>query len=224
MKNKNIVIVDYGLGNLFSVKHACDYYGENIKISSDKNDIINADGIILPGVGAFGEAMYNLGKLDLIAPITDYIQSDKPFLGVCLGMQLLFTESEEFGCSKGLGIIDGYVQKFPSISNLGKQLKVPQIAWNQIYSHQKTSRLWEQSPLKDIKDGEYMYFVHSFFGIPESEDNILTTTCYEDFEYCSSVIKGNVYAMQFHPEKSAQNGIKLYQNWMSTIDELTNIN
>ena len=217
MKGKNIVIVDYGLGNLFSVKHACDYYGEDIKISSDKYDIANADGIILPGVGAFGEAMSNLEKLDLIMPIKDFIQADKPFLGVCLGMQLLFSESEEFGSSKGFGIIEGTVQKFPPNSATGKQLKVPQIAWNQIYSHQSTSEFWKTSPLKDVKNGEYMYFVHSFFGMPQSEENILTTTRYEDFEYCSGVIKGNVYAMQFHPEKSAQNGIGIYQNWMSSI-------
>ncbi len=217
MKGKNIVIVDYGLGNLFSVKHACDYYGEDIKISSNKYDIANADGIILPGVGAFGEAMSNLEKLDLIVPIKDFIQADKPFLGVCLGMQLLFSESEEFGSSKGFGIIEGTVQKFPPNSAMGKQLKVPQIAWNQIYSHQSTSELWKTSPLKDVKNGEYMYFVHSFFGMPQSQENILTTTQYEDFEYCSGVVKGNVYAMQFHPEKSAQKGIGIYQNWMSSI-------
>lgn len=217
MKQKKIVIIDYGLGNLFSVKHACDCFGENTIISSEKDDVINADGLILPGVGAFGEAMRNLDRLDLVNPIKEFIQTGKPFLGVCLGMQLLFSESEEFGSTQGLGIINGVVKKFPPSSARGNQLKVPQIAWNQIYKHNATSSLWNKSPLKGTKDGEYMYFVHSFFGTPESESNILTTTHYEDFEYCSGVVKNNVYATQFHPEKSGGHGIKIYQNWLSSI-------
>jgi imidazole glycerol-phosphate synthase subunit HisH len=217
MNKKNIIIIDYGLGNLFSVKHACDYFNIQPKISFDKQDIQNADGIILPGVGAFGEAMDNLHKLDLVVPLKEYISSGKPFLGVCLGMQLLFSESEEFGNNKGLGIIDGTIKKFPYKSKEGKDLKVPQIAWNQIYKHPSTEHLWSSSPLKDIRNGEYMYFVHSFYGQPTYQENILTTTFYEDFEYCSSVIKDNVYATQFHPEKSSLNGVNIYNNWISAI-------
>ncbi len=217
MSEKKIVIIDYGLGNLFSVKHACDYFDVKSKISFDKNDIEEADGIILPGVGAFGEAMDNLSRLDLVEPLKDYIKRGKPFLGVCLGMQLLFTESEEFGSNKGLGIIDGTIKKFPLKSESGINLKVPQIAWNQVYKNPTTSQYWSESPLRDVENGEYMYFVHSFYAKPEHHSNILTTTSYEDFEYCSSVFKDNVYATQFHPEKSAEEGIRIYHNWILSI-------
>lgn len=217
MKEKKIIIVDYGLGNLFSVKHACDFIGTEAKISFDKNEIINADGIILPGVGAFGEAMNNLSELDLVSPLKDFISSGKPFLGVCLGMQLLFSESEEFGSNKGLGIIDGCVKKFPLKNPEGQALKIPQIAWNQIYKYPTTAHYWNNSPLKGLDNGEYMYFVHSYYAEPTFNENIFTTTIYEDFQYCSSVIKENVCATQFHPEKSAQKGINIYKNWLSAI-------
>ena len=214
---KKIIIIDYGLGNLFSVKHACDHFGIDAEVSFDKKDLEDADGVILPGVGAFGEAMYNLNKLDLVHPIQDFIQSGKPFLGVCLGMQLLFSESEEFGTKKGLDIIEGAIKKFPFKTTGGKDLKVPQIAWNQVYQYPLTALHWNSSPLRDVKNGEYMYFVHSFYCAPTHQTNILTTTSYEDFEYCSSIVNNNVCATQFHPEKSAENGIKIYYNWMLSI-------
>lgn len=217
MKDKKIVIVDYNLGNLFSVKHACDYFGANTLISSEKRDIRDADGIILPGVGAFGEAMYNLEKLDLVFPIKDFIMSQKPFLGVCLGMQLLFNESEEFGHHKGLGIIEGVIKKFPRWTHSRTELKIPQISWNQIFKS-KTGSDWETSPLRNLKDGEYMYFVHSYYALPTNSENTLSLTKYEDFEYCSSVKKNNVYATQFHPEKSGQKGIEIYKEWILAID------
>lgn len=219
MKAKKIVIVDYNLGNLFSVKHACDYFGASTIITSDKKEILGADGIILPGVGAFGEAMDNLDKMDLIIPLKEFIQSKKPFLGVCLGMQLLFNESEEFGNHQGLGIIDGVIRKFPASTEKMNSLKIPQIAWNQIFQTENGQSKWEISPLRDQMDGEYMYFVHSFYALPEDKEDILSLTNYEDFEYCSSIMKDNVYATQFHPEKSGKMGIQIYKNWIKLINQ-----
>ena len=212
--NKSVVIVDYELGNLFSVKHACLHAGMKAIISSDKNLIEKADAIILPGVGSFGDAMNHLEELDLISPIKEFISSGRPFLGICLGMQLLFEESEEFGIRKGLGIIKGNIKKFPNIFE-NKKMRVPQIAWNQIEKPANTS--WKESALAEINDKEYMYFVHSFYALPSEQENILTLTRYNNFEYCSAIKKNNVFAMQFHPEKSAREGLKIYNNWLLQI-------
>jgi imidazole glycerol-phosphate synthase subunit HisH len=203
-----VSIIDYGMGNLFSVEQACRYVGLEPVITSDKNEILNSRAAILPGVGAFGDAMDNLEKLDLISPIKDFIKTGKPLLGVCLGMQLLFSESEEFGAHKGLNIIEGSVVKFRKES---EPVKVPQIAWNQIYP--PDSERWKESPLKDMMKGEYMYFIHSYYARPHNNKNILSLTNYEGIEYCSSVKQNNVFAFQFHPEKSAFKGIEIYSNW-----------
>lgn len=203
-----IAIIDYQLSNLFSVKHAFDYLKINSEITSDKSTLSRIDAAILPGVGAFGDAMDNLKKLNLIDPIKEFIKSGKPFMGVCLGMQLLFSESEEFGIHQGLNIVKGKVKKF---SDADRLIKVPQIGWNQIL---KAGNVWNNSPLKSIKSGEFMYFVHSYYVVPEEKSVILSETIYEDISYCSSMLAGNVFATQFHPEKSGQEGIKIYQDWL----------
>ena len=209
--DKKIIILDYQLGNLFSVKQACDTVGLNSRISSDKKDIAIADAIILPGVGAFKEAMSNMHSLDLVEPLKDFVASGKPLFGICLGQQLLFTESEEFGSSKGLDFIQGTIKKFPSFKGSNNLIKVPQIGWNHIY---KKSVEWVDSPLSGIKQNAYMYFVHSYYVDPASEQNILTLTNYSGIEYCSSVIrKPNIFATQFHPEKSGKPGVGVYERW-----------
>lgn len=208
-KKSTVAIVDYQLSNLFSVKNACSYVGLNPIITCDKIEIINADAVILPGVGAFGDAMKNLKKLGLINPIKKFISSGKPFMGVCLGMQLLFSESEEFGAHRGLNIVKGTVVKF---FNRSKKIKVPQIGWNRIYS--KTNN-WGKSPLRNSANNEYMYFVHSYFVKPKEKSSILTYTNYEGIEYCSGIFYKNIFATQFHPEKSGKEGIKIYANWLS---------
>jgi len=209
MNNKNVVIIDYGLGNLFSVNQACQTVGLNVKISNIKEEIKNADAIILPGVGAFIEAMNNLEKMDLVNSIRESVKNGKPFFGICLGMQLVFSRSEEFGSGNGLDLIPGVIKKFPITRN-DKIIKVPQIAWNNIYSSKKK---WIDTPLYNIEENEFMYFVHSYYAEPEFEDSILTNTNYSDIEYCSAVMKDNIFATQFHPEKSAEKGIKIYKNW-----------
>lgn len=214
-KSKNVVIIDYGLGNLFSVNQACQTVGLNVKISNIKEEIKNADAIILPGVGAFIEAMNNLEKMDLVNSIREAVKNGKPFFGICLGMQLIFSRSEEFGSGNGLDLIPGVIKKFPITIN-EKIIKVPQIAWNNIYSRKKK---WIDTPLYNIEENEFMYFVHSYYAEPQFEDSILTNTNYSDIEYCSAVMKDNIFATQFHPEKSAEKGIRIYKNW-GTINNL----
>jgi len=212
---KKVVIIDYKLSNLYNVKHALEHYNINPVISSNKNDIYNADGIILPGVGAFGDAMNNLKKYDLIEPIKDFLSTGKPFMGICLGFQLLFSESEEFGSHKGLDIIKGVVKKFPHKIN-NKKVKVPQIGWNTIFKPNEYIT-WANSPLKELKEKEYMYFVHSYYVVPSNTKDILSITNYEDIIYCSSINKNNIFAVQFHPERSAQKGLSIYKNWIDTL-------
>jgi glutamine amidotransferase len=209
---KKVVIIDYGMGNLFSVKLACERIGLDVEISNDKSDVENASGLILPGVGAFGDAMKTLEELDLINPIKEFINSGKPFLGVCLGLQLLMSESEEFGLHKGLDIIKGKVIKIP-----GSKDKVPQVGWNKILKPE-TRKDWDDTPLKGLKE-EYVYFVHSFYVAPEDKNVIATETEYAGLKYCSSLQKGNVFACQFHPEKSGESGLLIYKNFANSIKQ-----
>jgi glutamine amidotransferase len=211
----NVAIIDYGLGNLFSINNACKLVGLNTIITSDINKISKADALILPGVGAFGDAISSLNENNLTQTIYEFVRTGKPFLGICLGMQLLFSESEEFGSHKGLDLIKGKVVKFPSINNLGEDIRVPQIQWNQIYA--ENINRWNESPLKNIPEGSYMHFVHSYFAIPEDKNNILTYTEYEGIRYASAVMKENIIGIQYHPEKSAKEGINIYRNWANYI-------
>ncbi len=213
-----VAIIDYEMCNLFSVQRACEHVGLDSYITSDHSLIMESDGVILPGVGAFGDAMENLKKLDLIKPIKDFIGSGKPFMGICLGMQLLMSESEEFGHYKGLNIINGPVIKFSSFQSNGNRIKVPQVGWNSIYCQGKEgSHIWGKTPLKNIRDGEFMYFVHSFYAVPSDDSVVMSLTRYEQTEFCSSMIHKNVVAFQFHPEKSAGEGIKIYRNWAEIV-------
>lgn len=210
IKNKKkVVIIDYQLGNLYSVKQSCDSVGMNVVVSSNKEDILDANALILPGVGAFIQAMNNLKKLDLIDVIKTKVSSGTPIFGICLGLQLLFTKSEEFGSGNGLNLISGIIKRFPSKINQRK-IKVPHISWNQIY---KSNINFRNTPLLDLIDNEFMYFIHSYYVKPDNDNCILTNTNYDGFEFCSSVIKENIFATQFHPEKSADKGISIYKNW-----------
>ncbi|MFH2047112.1 MAG: imidazole glycerol phosphate synthase subunit HisH [Pseudomonadota bacterium] len=213
-----VVIVDYEAGNLFSVEHACKTVGLKPAIVNKAADIINADALILPGVGAFGAAMKNLHRLDLVQPILDFTATGRPFLGVCLGMQILFSGSNEFGEHKGLNLIEGEVVKFPEANRNGERMKIPQIGWNRIFYPLSDVYKWSGTPLEKIANGEFMYFVHSYYANPSISDNILSTTDYGGIRYCSSVIKGNIFAVQFHPEKSAEEGIKIYRYWANQIN------
>jgi glutamine amidotransferase len=211
MIDHQIAIVDYGMGNLFNVQCACARVGLRSIVTADKDIIRSSDALILPGVGAFGDAMNNLTQLDLVGVIKDHIGAQKPFLGICLGMQLLLSESEEFGGHKGLDIFKGQVVKFCNTDQQQQGIKVPQVGWNQIHFQR------HEDLLQGINKAEYMYFVHSYYAVPEDAGVVLTTTRYEHVEYCSSFLKGSVFAMQFHPEKSGLAGLRLYENWAQYV-------
>lgn len=219
-KRPTVAIIDYQMSNLFSVQHACEYVGLDSHITDDPEFIRRADAAILPGVGAFGDAMKNIRRLGIDRAIGDVVQAGKPFLGVCLGLQLLLTDSEEFGAHQGLNLIPGQVKKFPSHTSAGKVIKVPQIGWNKIHHPVVGPDRWPQSPLKETHDGEFMYFVHSYFAVPDSPDHALVSTTYEGLTYVSAVMRDNIVAFQFHPEKSGPEGIKIYRHWAASVAAL----
>jgi glutamine amidotransferase len=203
-----IVIIDYALGNLYSIKHACERVGLESIITASKDEILQADAVILPGMGAFGDAMRTLRKLDLVGVLRDYAAANRPLIGICLGIQLLLTESREFGDHKGLGIIEGQVVPLEHPHEGNRELKIPQVGWNQLHAN----RSWDNTLLANIPDNEFMYFVHSFVPQPQDTRVILTTTNYGGIEFCSSIQYKNIFACLFHPERSGIAGIRMYQN------------
>lgn len=214
----SIAIVDYGLGNLFSIKQACLFVGLNAVITHAREEILAADGVILPGVGAYGDAVDTLRRLDLISVLRDIAFSSKPLVGICLGMQLLMTESYEFGRHKGLDIIAGPVNRFENPKDKDRLLKVPQIGWNRIFPAYEGAS-WQGTPLQEIGEGEYMYFVHSYIVQPQDEEVILSRSRYGHIDFCSGVRRKNVYAFQFHPERSGPAGLKIYLNLRKELEK-----
>jgi glutamine amidotransferase len=198
-----IAIVDYGMGNLRSVEKAFVDRGARPKVTSLVKDVEKADKIVLPGVGAFTHAMREIKKLKLVEPIREKIASGTPYLGLCLGLQLLFSRSEEGERVKGLGIIDGPVKRFRGID------KVPHMGWNNLKVVQKNNPL-----MKGVAEKDFFYFVHSYYGVPEDKSWVLANTRYGR-DFCSAVSKGNVFATQFHPEKSQDAGLRLIKNFIS---------
>lgn len=206
----SIVIVDYGIGNVESIANAFASQGVQTILSRDPKVLSNAEGLILPGVGAFAHGMNNLKKYNLIPIITDYVNTGKPLLGICLGMQLLLEESEEFGITKGLGFIKGKVIKLPVSKN--EKIKLPHISWNSI---KKKNIDWNDTILNSIEQDSDMYFVHTFVAKLENENEILSTTNYFDAEFCSSLKKDNIFGCQFHPEKSSIHGLSIIKNYIN---------
>lgn len=202
-----IAVIDYDMGNLRSVQKGFERVGHECIITREPKDISNASHVVLPGVGAFKDCMDNLKSYGLVKPILDAIQSGKPFLGICLGLQLLFSESEEFGKHKGLDVIKGKVVRFSSkLRTPNSELKIPHMGWNDINIKNRPPAL------KDIADGSYFYFVHSYYVVPEDKSVIATTTSY-GIDFTSSIWKENIFACQFHPEKSQQAGLKILKNF-----------
>ncbi|WP_028844329.1 imidazole glycerol phosphate synthase subunit HisH [Thermodesulfovibrio thiophilus] len=201
-----IALIDYGMGNIKSVSKALETTGTDVKITQSPEDIRNAKAIVLPGVGAFRDCMKNLSKLELISVIKEQILKGKPYLGICLGMQILFTESEEFGLCKGLDIFKGKVVRF----QLSQGYKIPHMGWNTVKFHKK-SRL-----LEEIKDNSYFYFVHSYYVSPEDSKVVAGVTDY-GVEFTSMIIHENIFATQFHPEKSQKTGLTLLRNFIKII-------
>ncbi len=200
-----IALVDYGLGNLGSVEKALRYVGCELTVTQDPDAVRRADAIAVPGVGAFGDCMGNLTRLGLADAIKDAVYAGTPYLGICLGLQVLFDESEESPRVGGLGIVPGKVRLFRH------NLKVPQIGWNDI-------RISTPPPphLTEIPDGSYVYFVHSYHVVPEDDGVVATVTDY-GYDFVSAVWRDNLFACQFHPEKSQQVGLKILANFRDEV-------
>ncbi len=207
-----VAVVDYGLGNLYSIKQACASVGLDAVITPSKAEILRADAVILPGVGAFGDAMATLHRLDLVRVLQDIAASPKPLVGICLGLQLLMTESYEFGRHQGLGIIEGPVVLFNHPRENDRELKVPQIGWNKIYSQGGGGLTRKGTLLEGVDEGQYMYFIHSYMVQPADRRVVLSLSRYGHIEFCSSIQYGNIFACQFHPERSGPEGMKIYRN------------
>lgn len=204
-----IAIIDYGMGNLRSVQKAFEAVGYQAVVTRDAQVIGDAGRVVLPGVGAFGDCMANLDRYGLIEPVRRAVQSGKPFLGICLGLQLLFTESEEFGRHQGLNLVPGRVRRFPS--GLGQaagaaHLKVPHMGWNKVRVTQAAP------PLRGIEEDAYLYFVHSYYVEPQDPNLAATVTDY-GLSFASSIWRDNVFACQFHPEKSQAVGLRMIRNF-----------
>lgn len=199
-----IGIIDYNMGNLASVYNACHLLDAKATIVKDPNDLRNFDRIILPGVGAYGDAMEHLIETGMNEAIYEFANSGKPMIGICLGMQLLFESSQEFGHTNGLGLIEGEVVKFDK-TRMSEDFKIPHMGWNTIIN--------KEHPLFEGLHNPYLYFVHSYHAVT-NEKNVIGKTLY-GYEFVSAVNKENIYGFQPHPEKSHDNGLKILKNFMS---------
>ncbi|KXK12624.1 MAG: imidazole glycerol phosphate synthase subunit HisH [Chloroflexi bacterium OLB15] len=199
-----LAVIDYGAGNLRSVVHALNYLGaENLRVVRTPYEMRGATKIILPGVGAFGAGMNQLREQNLITTIRDAVFAGTPYLGICLGMQFLFTSSSEMGNHDGLGILPGRVTRFTDQPGL----KVPHIGWNQLQLNR------ESALMRGISEAQYAFFVHSYYCVPENPADVLITTQY-GIPFTSGVQHGNIYGVQFHPEKSQRTGLQLLKNFL----------
>jgi len=209
-----IAVIDYDTGNLKSVSKALEAVGAKVEVTNDPRAIGRAEAIVLPGVGAFYRGMENLKRLDLLPSIFEAVKEGKPFLGICLGLQLLFTESEEHGTCQGLDIIKGKVERFQG------EMKIPHMGWNQVKCGMRNVNSKNLAKQKcgifgGIPNGSYFYFVHSYCVEPDDENVIAATTEYGQ-EFVSAIAKDNIFAVQFHPEKSGELGLKILKNFVTT--------
>lgn len=199
-----VVVVDYGVGNLRNVTKALEFLGCEAKLTSDPDEVVKAEKLVLPGVGAFGAGMENLRRLNLIEPIKDAVKRGTPLLGICLGLQLLFEESEEMGQHEGLKLVRGKVVRFPEIDGI----RVPHMGWNSI-------RIRKRKPLfAGVPDGSMVYFVHSYFPVPE-DGSVVAATTEHGVEFVSAIAVDNIFGTQFHPEKSSQVGLQILRNFVN---------
>jgi len=211
--NKTVTIVDYGIGNVLSVKRSLLYFNAEVELTSDPEKIANASRLILPGVGAFGKGMEELEKRSLVAPIKSFSQKGNPFLGICLGMQMMLTDSEEFGHHHGLNLIEGNVCKIPSYNPQNHFEKIPLIGWYELSYAPKTSN-WENSPLKETPTNTSVYFVHSYRALTKELKHTIAQIEYNELPITAAIKKDNLFGFQFHPEKSGPKGLEIIKNFL----------
>tara|TARA_B110000438_G_C15702695_1_gene601738 strand:- start:367 stop:1002 length:636 start_codon:yes stop_codon:yes gene_type:complete len=207
---KNIIVIDYGCSNILSLVRAIKFLGYTAEITKERKKILSASHVILPGVGAFGSAMQQLKKLNLEEAIIEYANSSKPLFGICLGMQILFTKSCEFGSHKGLDLIKGKVVKISN--NANKHIKIPHIGWNEIYPN-NNEKEWKHKILKNLSIEKNFYFVHSYICLTKQPDITIAVCDYLNHSIPAFVASKNIFGCQFHPEKSGENGINILKNF-----------
>jgi glutamine amidotransferase len=209
-----ISIIDYGVGNLLSVARAFEYFSVEVKLVKTAEEILSADRLVLPGVGAFSNGMQALLQSELVEPIKAYTKKGNPFLGICLGMQMMLTESCEFGAHKGLDLISGKVVAVPPKTSKNQSHKIPHIGWNELRAD-NPSYVWDNTILKSLPDRPPVYFVHSFMGVTTEKQHQLAYVYYGGQEVCAAIKKDNIYGCQFHPEKSGPIGLKIIENFIA---------
>ena len=211
----NIAVVDYGSANLFNIQRALTAIGANANISSSPEDVLKADKIVLPGVGAFQTGMSHLKKSGMVDALNEFKASGKQILGICLGMQLLVTQSEENGLHQGLDFIPGKVTRFTPCSSTESMFKIPQICWNAIeHPPEKSKKSWGNTILSELKSKAYMYFLHSYFVQATQEEHCLAVTHYGNETFHSAIQNENVVGCQFHPERSGEQGLSVLKSFV----------
>jgi len=208
-----VTVVDYGMGNLFSVCRAVERCGGEPHLSSDPGEVARADRVILPGVGAFGDAMAELDRRELVAPLREVAAAGRPLLGICLGMQMMLDSSEEFGRHAGLGLIPGQVKAIPATTADGSPHKVPQVGWNALVLPEGRDT-WQGTALQDVTGGQSTYFVHSFAAEPERAEHRLADCLYGGHRIGAAIADGPVIGCQFHPEKSGPVGLTILRRFL----------
>ncbi|MFH1074383.1 MAG: imidazole glycerol phosphate synthase subunit HisH [Candidatus Firestonebacteria bacterium] len=209
-----VAVVDYGLGNLFSVERALRHIGSCPVITNNRDVILSSSRIVLPGVGAFGDAMKGLTERKLIPVLREAVNKGVPLLGICLGMQLLMSSSEEFGNHQGLDFLKGKVVRFKEPVPGEQFLKIPHIGWNSLCSVDSNKDCWKKTILAELEENIFMYFVHSYFVIPKDPDTIVAFTEYGREKFCSVIMQGNITGCQFHPERSSEAGLSIYRSFV----------
>lgn len=209
---KKVTVIDYGIGNLLSVSRAFEYWGAEVILAGSPEAIARADRLVLPGVGAFADGMAGLKNRCLVDPMKEYASKGRPFLGICLGMQMMLDTSEEFGNHQGLGLISGKVAHIPHTGVNGQPHKIPHIGWNQLIPG--SGKGWPGTVLSDIKPGSSVYFVHSFTSVPSRDEHRLADCLYNGRVISAVIKKDLLYGCQFHPEKSGEVGLKILKNFI----------
>jgi imidazole glycerol-phosphate synthase subunit HisH len=214
LRKTEVAVINYGIGNLLSVRRGLECCGARVSVTSEPEQILLADRVVLPGVGAFADGMEGLKTSGLDKVVHELVKKGTPLLGICLGMQMLMDESEEFGLSKGLGLIPGRVIPVPVLTSGGNQQKVPHIGWNELVFPAGHSQ-WENSLMEEIKPGDAVYFVHSYMALPDNPAHRIADCVYGGNFLAATIARDNVTGCQFHPEKSGEIGLKILRRFLN---------